>query len=175
MPFFKPKTIRGTTYNLDHLDPFTFEVVTDAKPRVVSVLFGCHCFTETLAAHHTPDLRYLHAGEPRAFDNDRYTLSHQLPELIRTLGSRSVYLSQQANYFVLRQNPLTGFDGPYLVFFNILRARQKGIDVVMNVESAYMKPNMADRASPVKFTTLIEKTAAGQAVPRGPIQAIKRK
>jgi hypothetical protein len=45
----------------------------------------------------------------------------------------------------------------------------------MNIESAYMKPGMTDRAAPVKFTTLIEKTAARQDVPRGPEVTIKRK
>ena len=45
----------------------------------------------------------------------------------------------------------------------------------MNVESAYMKPGMTERASPVKFSKLIEKTAAGQGVPRGPAMTIKRK
>jgi hypothetical protein len=39
----------------------------------------------------------------------------------------------------------------------------------------YMKPDMTDRAAPVKFTTLIEKTAAGLRVPRGPETTIKRR
>ena len=76
---------------------------------------------------------------------------------------------------MLRQNPATGFIGPYLVFFNVLKARATGIDVLMNIESAYIKPNMAERAAPVKFSTLIEKTATGQKVPRGALQTIKRK
>ena len=61
------------------------------------------------------------------------------------------------------------------MFFNVVRARHEGLDVVMNIESAYIKPNMTERASPVRFTTLIEKTATGQPVPRGPLQTIKRK
>jgi hypothetical protein len=71
---------------------------------------------------------------------------------------------------VLRQDPATGFTGPYLVFFNVTRSKAKGVHVLMNIESAYMKPGMTDRAAPVKFTTFIEKTAAGQRVPRGPAQ-----
>jgi hypothetical protein len=175
MAFFRPKTIQGVTYTLGHLEPFSFEIATGANTRIVAVRFGCHCFTEKLTARHTPDFRYRHGGETRAFDLDRHTLSLVLPEMLATLGSRSVYRSQLTNYFILRQNPVTGFSGPYLVFFNVAKARSEASDVLMNIESAYMKPNMADRAAPVKFTTLIEKTAAGQPVPRGPLQVIKRK
>lgn len=175
MPFFQPTTIQGVTYTLDHLEPFTFKLRTDMDTRKVRVIFSCHCFTEELKSHHTPDFRYVHESETRAFNAERQTLSLLLPELITTLGGRSVYLSKLSNYFILRQNPRTGFDGPYLVFFNISKAKREAYDVVMNIESAYMKPGMADRASPVKFTTLVEKIALGQRVPRGPMQSIKRK
>ena len=175
MAFFTSKIIQGVTYTLGHLDPFSFSIAIEGKKRIVAVRFSLHCFTEGLTPRHSPDLRYTHNGEIRAFDFDRHILSKLLPTIIQTLGNRSVYLSQLSNYFVLRQNPATGFIGPYLVFFNVVKAKEAGIDVLMNVESAYIKLNMAERAAPVKFTTLIEKTATGQEVPRGPLQTIKRK
>lgn len=175
MAFFRPKTIKGVIYDLAHLDPFSFELPLADKKWSIRVQFHCHCFTEALAAHHTPDLRYQHDRETRAFDFQRYDLSHQLPNLIRTLGSRSVYLSSQINYFTLRQDAHPQHPGPYLVFFNVHKLERRSEDVLMMIESAYIKPNMADRASPVKFTTLIEKTASGEKVPRGAPQLIKRK
>lgn len=175
MPTFHAKKIRGKTYSLDHLEPFSFTLETEAGPRVVAVRFTCHCFTEELTRDHTPDLRYTHAHETRAFDFNRHELSKLLPQMLRELGSRSVYMSKASNFFVLRQNPTEGFAGPYLVFFNVTRSTAKGTHVLMNVESAYMKPGMADRASAVRFTKLIENTAAGKQVPRGPLQRIKRK
>jgi hypothetical protein len=175
MATFHPKTIRGKTYTLEHLEPFSFTLKTDAGPRVVAVRFSCHCFTEDITPAHTPDLRYTHGRETRAFAFDRHKLSKLLPQMLSELGSRSVYMSKSSNFFLLRQNPAIGFNGPYVVFFNVTRSTDKGVHVLMNVESAYMKPGMADRASPVKFTTLIEKTAAGHPVPRGLPMAIKRK
>jgi hypothetical protein len=175
MATFNPKTIRGKTYTLEHLEPFCFTLETDAGPRVVDVRFSCHCFTEELTPAHTPDFRYKHGHETRAFDFDRHELSKLLPLLISELRRRSVYFSKMSNFFTLQQDPATGFTGPYLVFFNVTRSKTKGVHVLMNVESAYMKPDMTDRASPVKFTTLIEKTAARQDVPRGPEVLIKRK
>jgi hypothetical protein len=168
MAIFNPKTIRGKTYTLEHLEPFSFTLETEAGPRVVAVRFTCHCFTEEITPAHTPDLRYTHDHETRAFAFDRHELSKLLPQLISELGSRSVYMSMMSNFFTLRQDPAAGFTGPYLVFFNVTRSTDKGVHVLMNVESAYMKPGMTERASPVKFTTLIEKTAAGRRVPRGP-------
>jgi hypothetical protein len=175
MACFRSKTIQGVNYVLEHLDPFSFEVSTGTHARKVAVRFSCHCFTERMGAHHTPDFRYDHDGEIRAFDRNRYALSLLLPQMIAMLHTRSVYRSQQANYFVLQQNPMTGFDGPYLVFFNVAKAKHKLSDVFMNIESAYMKPNMIDRAAPIKFLTLVEKIATGQPIPRGPSQIIKRK
>ena len=58
MPTFRPKTIRGTTYTLDHLEPFRFTLKTDAGPRVVAVRFSCHCFTESLTPAHTKGLEF---------------------------------------------------------------------------------------------------------------------
>jgi len=180
MTIFRPKTIRGVTYALDHLDPFRFEIDNGAgQLRGVSVLFACHCFTEKLMGHHRPDLIYAHGHEKRAFDVGRHALSRLLPGLITTLGTNRVYRStnpkQNHNYFFWRQNPAPGFIGPYLVFFNVVAAKRTGVDVLMNVESAYMKPNMQDRGSPVRFSTLIDKTAKGQSVPFGPLVTIKRK
>lgn len=175
MAIFKSKTIDGVTYSLDHLEPFAFSLQTDYAQHVVGVRFSCHCFTERIRPHHKPDLHYTHQGERRAFSVDRHELSYLLPSLITGLGSKSVYLSQARNYFILRGNPVAATRGPYLVFFHTIRAKSDGVDVLMNVESAYTKPNMADRASPIKFTTLIHKTARGESIPRGPRQTIKRK
>jgi len=178
MPVFRRKTIRGVTYEMDHLEPLRFEVPnSEGILRSVLVSFSCHCFTAGLKAHHAPDLIYAHRGEKRAFEIDRHTLSLQLPGMITALGTRTVYKStnhKSDNFFFWRQNP-RGFFGPYLVFFNVVAAKQAGVQALMNVESAYIKPNMADRGSPVTFATLIDKTARNQRVPFGLPVTVKRK
>ena len=66
--------------------------------------------------------------------------------------------------------------GTYVVFFNVIRAtKDNAFDIVMNVQSAYLKPNMADWASPIKFTTLLDFTARGLKPPQGKRMQIKRK
>ena len=173
MPVFKPKRIKGVTYALDHLDPFQFALANGDDSFTVEVHFSCHCFTEDIGPHHTPDLHYTHNGERRAFDMVRYGHSKLLPGLIASLGNRSVYYTKQVNYFFLRDLP--NVDGAYVVFFDPAKAKKKGVDVLINIQSAYCKPGMTDRAAPVKFTTLVEATAKNKVVNRGPIQQIKRK
>lgn len=177
MALFKAKRIGGVEYALDHLEPFQFKLECGEETFTIEVEFSCHCFTETLADRHRPDVVYTHGNERRAFDLSRYECSKSLPSLIEGLGSRSVYYSQQVNYFFLRKLAHTEeADGPYVVYFNPERATRKpGVDVRLLVQSAYCKPNMVDQASPVSFTTLVASTAKGKLVRRGPKQRIKRK
>ena len=57
MPVFRRKTIRGVTYEMDHLEPLRFEVPnSEGILRSVLASFSCHCFTAGLKAHHAPDL-----------------------------------------------------------------------------------------------------------------------
>ena len=70
-------TIEGRTYELSHLDPFTFEFVVSEKegrpPQVyaIDVLFSWHCFTRGIAAGETftGALAYRHGRETRLFDS----------------------------------------------------------------------------------------------------------
>ena len=177
MAHFKAKTVRGIIYDLAHLDPFQFDVTYNDKVFIVRIIFSCHCFTEELdPAIHTPDFHYVHETERRAFSIVRYELSKQLPTIITSSGTITVYHSNIGNYFLLRQNAAVAHPGTYVVFFKVSRAtKENEFDVVMNVQSAYLKPNMADWASPIKFSTLLDFTARGQKPPQGKRMQIKRK
>ncbi|HWU61494.1 MAG TPA: hypothetical protein VN112_05655 [Ensifer sp.] len=175
MAYFKSKTIRGQVYDLDHLDPFDFDIEVEGVTIVVHVEFTCHCFTEALKQEHTPDLRYAHGKETRAFDIQRYELSKKLPEMLRTLGTRSVYHTQQGSFFVLRDEDIEGLKVPYLVFFSAFKATDKRVHVQLLVRSAYLKPGMAEFAAPVRFSTLMRFTRDGKTPPMGPRKQLKRK
>jgi hypothetical protein len=175
MAFFKNKTIRGHTYDLGHLDTFSFALTVGEADFTVEVAFSCHCFTEKLNQAHTPDLLYVHGHERRAFNIERYELSKVLPALFQGLGTRSVYWSERRDFFVLQDMTTPAGRGPYLVFFDALRSSKKDIHVRLDVTSAYLKPGMSLYAAPVKFTTLISSVATNRALTAGPRQQIKRK
>jgi len=174
--FFKSKTIKGQVYDLSHLNPFQFSLEGMEGTYTIEVIFSCHCFTEAVGNQHTPDFHYTHKGEKRAFCISRHGLSIALPSMITSLGKQSVYWNNRGNFFFWRNQAITGTNIPYLVFFDTIRSRGKnGVDVVMNVESAHLKPNMTQSAAPIKFANLIEAKATGKAIKPGPRVSIKRK
>ena len=174
MAYFRNKTIQGQVYDLSHLDPFDFETEVEGVKVVARVEFSCHCFTETLGDEHTPDLKYTHGSETRAFNPERYGLSLKLPDLIRTLGTQSVYHTEQGNFFVLRDQAIGDGKVPYLVFFRSFKATDKKVHVRIFVQSAYLKPNMSRWGAPVKFSTLLRFTKDGKKLPLGPKIQVKR-
>lgn len=174
MAQFRNKKIRGDLYDLAHLDPFTFSVTHGETERIVRVIFKDHVFTEAYdPTVHTPDLIYSrHPGDCRAFDARRWELSHDLPELFRTLGGHSVYQSTGKNFFFLRGK---AGEAPYVVFFEALRSNRQDADVSVIVRSAYEKESMTRRANPVRFPRLIDAAARGTIPSVGPLAQIKRR
>jgi hypothetical protein len=175
MAIFKNKLIRRQEYGLTHLEPFAFDLLVGSSTLRIGVEFTCHCFTETLTQAHAPDFRYFHGGETRAFSVERHSLSLLLPSLVTTLGNRSVYHSEQGNFFFLRDINAPHGTSPYLVFFDMFRATSAKENVRMLVRSAYLKPNMSRFAAPVRFTNLVSAIAKGEKLPLGPRQQIKRR
>ncbi len=174
MPVFKTKRLQGVDYPLGHLDNLQFQVFSGSNTYTIETIFSCHCFTETVQPHHTPDWIYTHRGERRAFDLDRYTLSQNLPQLVTALGGKSVYYTKGANNFFMRA--IAGLNGPYVVFFDTFKSTKKpNVDVILNIQSAYCKPNMVTRAAPILFPVLVEAMVTKQPAVRGPFETIKRK
>ncbi|PHS25981.1 MAG: hypothetical protein COA84_06940 [Robiginitomaculum sp.] len=173
MSYFRQTVIQGVTYEMDHLDPFTFPCIVDDAVYIVSIEFSNHCFTESRQPQHTPDFRYLHkskAGDERAFSIERHTDSLELPSFFRILGTSTVYFTHHDNFFFMRNAQ----GDQYLVFFRAFKATQKGVDVKIIVSSAYRKPNMTKWASPVQFSTLIKSKARGRQLRAGQQMRIKR-
>jgi hypothetical protein len=172
---FQNKTYNGQTYNLDHLDPFILSVVFEDITYNALIEFSCHCFTETFdPAQHDQHAAYTYGNETRAFDLARYDLSLSLPDRFRALGNNNVYHTKKESFFFLRKVNVAGAQLPYLVFFRSFKSKSAAYDVIVEVSSAYTKPNMALYASPVKFSRMIAAQATNKALPLGPPQQIKR-
>ena len=90
MPYFSSLSIGAETYDLTHLEPFTFLVNSTLAKRElrVHVTFSTHCFSKAYdpVGHisGTPIID-IHTPRPRSFCSIRYQLSHGLPKLIKSL------------------------------------------------------------------------------------------
>lgn len=181
MTSFKSITIQGVTYDFSHLVPLTIDVTVakgkkDERTFKVLVNFGCHCFTEEHdPARHTPDYRYHHDGELRAFCHARYARSQALPGVIQGAARRPVFITRQNNYMMIEMITDAGVKVPYTIFFSVERGKKGVADVVMTVVSAYDKPGLVDKASKIGFGTLVAKTYKGEKVTPTTPQNVKRK
>jgi hypothetical protein len=169
--------IRGEIYDLSHLEPFQFDVLSSKVSRSlrINVRFTNHCFSEAFNPEkHQADEPVISDGQKRrAFCPDRYALSLRLPSLIRGLADPAVRVHETAArrnwmHAALVDVPSTGTQ--YQIFFELRRTvpdRRSLQDLDMVVESAYpadpsrAKPNIL---GPVRFALLAGSLYLGKVV-----------
>lgn len=162
MAYWDPITIDGRPLDLTHLEPFEFGVLP-AKHTVdatVSVHFHDHCFTETFdPERHAAFIITNQASkhEKRAFNEERYVLSKQLPDIIRALDGRRISSTREGNLV-----HITLQDGTTYPMFFTLR-REGGRRVRMFVVSAYPWENAykVPTTGEMKFNLAIAKILQG--------------
>ena len=144
----------------------TLNVAPDDKPETipVSVLvnFSCHCFTEKFDCD--PAFEYRHGREVRSFDEQRYALSLNLPSIIQAIIDKKVFFTRETNYLSVELVDHDGMQIRYTVFFDLKRARDADHDLVMTVESAYIKEALPRHLDKIRFRILVGKIARGQKV-----------
>lgn len=109
---FAPVTYQGVTWDLSHLDPFSFshEVVLDKTTnarRVIELvfIFSCHCFTHDAARDPRNPVpseeMFVTPDEVRVLNKERYDLSRTvLLGLIKTLPSRKIIVAVPGDNYV---------------------------------------------------------------------------
>lgn len=159
--------IAGIVYDLGHLNS-TVIAVTPAAPEAptfnVKVLFHCHTFTRELTAADTPDLHFQNGGELRCFCTVRHSHSLLLPGMVQAAANGGqTYFSQGANMLLLDAGTA---GGPYCAFYKMRRSNRPDVHAVMEVVSAYPKPNLPHMLSALSFPTVVSTISAGQALNR---------
>lgn len=156
------KKIRGTVYDLTHLDHFVLPVPHSGGDDIrLQVQFGSHTFTETYTPLHSRDLAISDGKQLRAFCLTRYGHSLSLPAaVVGAIGGKAC-LDQGR---MLINATLPGLAGPYLIAFT-LRARQtKKFDGVMMVVSAHHRPNLNLALPKAPFNAVVAATLAGRKI-----------
>ncbi|MCP3397149.1 hypothetical protein [Bradyrhizobium sp. CCGB20] len=159
------KIFDGVEYDLTHLDSAVIDVAAQTDPSVkfrVLVSYGLHCYAREVRDG-DPDHYILSEGrDRRCFCPDRTKLSKNLPRLIREASAGHAYFSEGRNMLLVED--VDG--GPYVVFFNVEQAKQKSLDVILFVASAYLKPQLPERLNAIPFTALVHKAARGYGAER---------
>lgn len=141
-------------YSLSHLHPFRFEIELPQKGELsatvvyLQVGFAMHCFTRAVTSADAPEELYSDERETRAFDLERYELSKQLPQIVRSLQGRPCAFAKQNNYVTIDLKAEGGKSRRYGVFFNVRRRQDVADTVQLIVQSAY--PLDKDKPDPAK-------------------------
>lgn len=165
----------GSSYDLGHLHPvelvFT-QAATAVKPEHnyrVQVNYSLHCFTRSpKPGEPAPEsaLWYADARERRIFDFRRYTLSKQLPVIVKELIRRKCYHSGKGNFFVAELVDVDGQREEYEIYFVASRSTEKGC-VNLYVQSAYIRDQKHDnrpKRKPIRFEIILFNTLHGRPI-----------
>lgn len=147
-PYHLPITVSGQVYDFLHLEPFQILVASQKVGRNlrIHVRFSNHCFSESFNSTTHPSSTVTFpdgGGRRRAFSQERYELSQQLPDLMRNLNDPKAKVwqtAQRRNY--LHSVIVNSGSGPYHVFFEMRRTPEDERhlqDLNMTVESAYQQ------------------------------------
>jgi hypothetical protein len=164
---WKPFTHLEKTYPLNHLHPFSFDMILAAeklKPErryLINVEFSLHCFSRGAAKDEKipTDLAYSDTRETRIFDFTRYQKSHDLPNLVRGLTEKRCYHDAYGNFYVFEIVGLDGLKSYYSVFFTLSKAgRKAGLNLF--ISSAHFRDEQpySNNLKPIKFRVIVHNT-----------------
>lgn len=160
------KKIRGTAYSLAHLDSFDMPILSRDGTHlgIARVSFGSHTFTREWRSTDPLDHKMVFGQEARCFCMDRYQLSLDLPAILQSACAGNAHFSLGRNFLLVRSQ--NNSPDPYAIFFDVEKARQKNVSVMVFVDSAYPKPNLPPKLPAIGFAKLLEKKAKGEPVIR---------
>jgi hypothetical protein len=134
----------------------------------IAVDFLGHCYTKAFdgAVHGKNEILFYDGGSrPRVFCPDRYQLSFQLPDLLRTLPGKKVFQTTvNRNYLYAVTLPVEGVI--YEIYF-MLKRDDEECDLRLIVESAYpvAAPSaMRKRPNQIRFNVLAYKILRNETV-----------
>ncbi len=153
------KLIRGTEYNLTHLDAFRLAVPCGEHGHLLQVSFGAHVFTREHQQGDDPDLIFMDGKTQRTFCVDRYGHSLQLPAVIAQAIHGEAF--NNGNRLVL-DAVLPGLSGNYLVAFGIRPVRAKRFEGRLHIRSAYRRDRMPANMRRAKFPVVVHNALVGQ-------------
>jgi hypothetical protein len=162
------KQIAGVVYDLTHLDSFDMDVTpahAGAQTYKVRVDFGAHTFTRDLLDTDTPDFHIQDGGQVRCFCPQRHAMSIFLPGIIRAASTGKAYFGNRRENFLLVEK-LDGLNAPYVVAFNMTKAKAANADAIMFVVSAHDRPALPTNLPVIGMGTLVSLTVQGKPVIR---------
>lgn len=158
----------GKAYPVSHLHPFreTLLLPTSSDEGGVDVDlevgFSLHTFTRGRRPGDSPESIYADERECRTFDEERYALSHRLPEIVKTFPVRKCYHARNQNYLSIDDISASVVTSDYRVFFVLRRSTRDPASqrpcVRLIIQSAYPTDRSGQgKERPIRFTVLLRR------------------
>lgn len=132
------------------------------------VTYGLHCFTKQLddiSSEGSEVLMYNAPRESRLFNIERYTLSKQLPSIIKSLGDRETLVCHAGygNFATVKVLEYKDIQVDYFVVFAAFRESKK---LRLHIVSAYPLYEGIGRVKKVGFFVIANKLLRNQKLPK---------
>lgn len=138
--------------DLNHLEKHIVKYVQSATEKDperiydVEVSYSDHCYKKR---------KYQATANPRIFDQQRYEMSKQLPQIISGLMGHWCYQTGKGNFLTIN----TASKQPYEIYFWVKKVDKK---LFLHVESAYVRKPELEQYSPqtqkIIFDVILYKT-----------------
>lgn len=154
---------KGEIYDLSHLHPFQLQF----EEYKFNILFSMHCFTRKPLVDELHEETMFYHGpkeKDRVFCLDRYTLSQQLPSIVRSLDQRTCWHTHHGNFFTIEIQNLEGETKDYEIYFDVFKSNNGWM--TLQIKSAYIRDNSYKTAQPrkrkIRFSIIVKNRATGK-------------
>jgi hypothetical protein len=170
--YWRNFTLNGQIYDLSHLNAHWTEYLDDRDENNLItykfiVTYGLHCFTKEsneLTNEESKLLAYSAPRESRPFNLERYHLSKQLSDIIKSL-SQSTTLVCHAGYgkfATVKVVDSKGTEVDYFVVFTVFKESKK---LRLHVQSAYPKYEGIGKIKKVGFFVIANNLLKNKKLP----------
>ena len=150
-------------YDISHLHPFQLQL----GGYKFNVLFSMHCFTRKPLNNEVYDETLSYQGpneKDRVFCFDRYDLSQQLPNIIRSLEKRPCWHTHHGSFFTIELQSSEGERQEYEVYFEVFKSKNGWMTI--QIKSAYIRDNYHQTTQPrkrkIRFGVIAKNRASGK-------------
>ncbi|HGS4928096.1 TPA: heat-shock protein [Vibrio parahaemolyticus] len=154
-------------FDLAHLDAQKITFTHPERNEHYTLFFTIsnHAFTRSISEKEqvSKEQIYPYPKDPRVFDEERYTLSHYLPEIIETLPEQFCYHGGHSRYCSCKLKDDEGNDIYYQVVYRVWKNRGK---LRFHVESAYPLHERLGRVKKVNFWVICHNLLTGKKLPK---------
>ena len=160
----------NTKYDFGHLDAYKHIYTHPERNESYTLYFtfSHHVFTRSIKETEKTDIQYIYPYkvDERFFDLDRFKLSINLPQIVKTLPQQFCYHGGHSRYCSCE---VYQEDGSIVNYQVVYRVWKKSSKMRFHIESAYPLTKPFGKAKKVNFWVICHNLLKGKKLPKPPM------